>query len=108
MSCCCGGFVISGSGGGSVTACLSTGVVPKVQAQVGAGAVTITANTASSVTVTVLTGPITVAAGADPAVTLPSGITMSWGVDSCSQKLSTALVFTATQPGHSFIVNYTL
>lgn len=108
MGCCCGNTVSLPSGGSAVTGCLSTGVVPKVQAQLGAGTVTIPTSTASSVTVTVIVGPVTVTAGADAAVSLPSGMTLSWGVDSCAQRLTAALAFTATQPGHHFIVSWTL
>lgn len=101
VPCSCG----CGAGG---TACISSSVIPKVQRQTGAGNITVPTNTASSVTVTVITGPITVQAGADPAVSLPTGTTMTWAVESCSQKLGAALVFTGAQPGHDWLVNWTL
>lgn len=93
----------SGGGGGG-GACISSSAVPKIQRQVGAGTITVPTLTAYSVTVSVGQGPITVQAGADPAVTLESGASFTWAVDSCSQRLGAALVFTSTMPGHDFIL----
>lgn len=105
--CGCDAVIVAIPGSPPVT-CPSNGVTPKVSSQIGAGTITVPTGTASSVAVTVIGGPITVTAGADPAVALPTGTSVSWGVEACTQKLSADLVFTATAPGHSFIVSWTI
>lgn len=89
-------------------ACLSTAVTPKVQRLVGVTSLTIPINTASSVNVNCLAGSVSVQLGSDPAIQLPAGASVGWGVESCSQKLAAAVVVINDSASDDCIVSYTL
>lgn len=75
-----------------------------VQRQTGAGTVTI-ATGARSVTLIVLTGPVTVNLG-QGVQTIPTGVTLTWSVDGPGEALAEALAFTGVA-GSDFIVTST-
>lgn len=90
----------TGSGGGGTTEVLDS----TVQRQVGAGNIVIAAG-ARSVTVTILTGDVTVDLG-QGVTTLPAGNAFSWSADSAGGSLSDAFTFTGVA-GSDFIVQST-
>jgi hypothetical protein len=83
-------------------------IIPSVQRQTGAGSIVIPVN-ARSVTVTVIAGTPTAAIGGGAAVTLPTGISLTWAVDkggTLGERLSQPFTF-AGLAGHDFIVTTT-
>lgn len=79
-----------------------------VQRQIGAGAVTIPAG-ARSVTLVVLAGTASVVIGSLPAVTVPAGTSLTWGVDqggAGGEQLRDAYVFTGVT-GSDLVVTST-
>lgn len=79
-----------------------------LQRQTGAGTVTIPAG-ARSVTLVVLTGTASVVIGGTPAVTVPVGTSLTWGVDrggDTGESLQDAYAFTGAA-GSDFLVTST-
>lgn len=112
MHCCCDASVVSYPPsaliGGVTLTCPSVNVTPSITRLDGAGSITVLAGTAMSVSVTVISGPVSIQIGSDPVVSLPGGMAMGWSVEACTQTLSEDIVVTTTQPGHTVILSQTL
>lgn len=76
-----------------------------VQRQTNAGAITIAAG-ARSVTVTVISGPVTVTSLGQGSTSLPTGVTLTWAVDAAGETLLDTFTFTGVA-GSDFVVNST-
>lgn len=97
---------ISGGGGGGRPACSSTTVDPHLSRVTGIGNLVVAAG-ARSVTITVLAGTTDVQINGDSSVTLPAGMSLSWGVDDCTQTLADSFTFTNDAGGDDFVANWT-
>lgn len=88
----------------AVTPLLPATLDSTVQRQTNAGTVTVAAG-ARSVTLVVLTGPVTVNLG-QGVMTIPAGVTLTWAVDGPGETLAEAFAFTGVA-GSDFIVTST-
>lgn len=103
---CDNGISGGGGGGGGRPACDSATVDPHVQRLTGVGNIVIPAG-ARSVTISVIAGTVSTQINGDTAIDLPAGMSLSWGVDDCSQTLADNFTFTNDAAMDDFVVNWT-
>lgn len=103
---CDNGISGGGGGGGGRPACDSATVDPHIQRLTGVGNVAVAAG-ARSVTLSVIAGDVSVQINGDAAALVPAGMSLSWGVDDCSQTLADSFTFTNDAAMDDFVVNWT-
>lgn len=82
---------VAAGGGGGFTGC-ATALSSTLVRHVGTGTESIGAG-ARSVTLTVISGDVTVSIAAGPVVTVPAGWTQTWSGDSCGDNLAQTFDF---------------
>jgi hypothetical protein len=96
----------TGGGGGGRPACDVLTVDPHISRVTGVGNLVVAAG-ARSVTLNVIAGDVSVVINGDAAVLVPAGMSLSWGIDDCTQALADSFTFTNDGGSDDFVVNWT-